>query len=604
MNLSHFGFIRAVVQGIDAGEAASRYLLAEMDSRSARTTFDALMRRIACTHADLVDLIQNALSSAGQASRLDLEEFAQQFPMDMYSERELIKLYKERLPADAAPDAGKALAAVARLQTELAYYPQPSDPISNWFPPSLCKAISQQGVISLEDCCNLIRLRGKRWYTKCRRLGRVRAARLERWIVDNQEYLGFSGHAIVSTLGASCSIRVTALVPLDQLFLPSHLDGHDGVFRNFESINALGASNDLQAVEAWFGSLANVSQHTIKAYRQEVERFVLWSVLEKGKPISSLDALDAQSYREFLRSLPAHWIQSTRCNRSSTSWKPFRSQLNRTSILRSLAAVSSLFERLVATGYLRVNAMAGIARQAGGAGRGLENHKFFSAFEAKAILHGLDDLDAQSRRLRAIVMLLIGTGMRISEPVTLTWAAVERVRLHREVVDRVVIRIQGKGGKERVVPLRDEIVDALEAHYQDRIVAIGRGDLPASLGEIPKEASPLLSALEKPPSGARLAHPNGGLGSAGIHHQLKRYFMDLERHSGAAFNASIQKASAHWLRHTFAHQVLDASGGDLPVTQSLLGHSSIQTTGLYVKADMSARITAIENMGIFLKESS
>ncbi|MCY1377444.1 Tyrosine recombinase XerC [compost metagenome] len=47
------------------------------------------------------------------------------------------------------------------------------------------------------------------------------------------------------------------------------------------------------------------------------------------------------------------------------------------------------------------------------------------------------------------------------------------------------------------------------------------------------------------------------------------------------------------MRHTFAHAVLRATGGDLPVTQQLLGHASIATTGIYVKADMSQRLKAV-----------
>ena len=56
------------------------------------------------------------------------------------------------------------------------------------------------------------------------------------------------------------------------------------------------------------------------------------------------------------------------------------------------------------------------------------------------------------------------------------------------------------------------------------------------------------------------------------------------------------KASAHWLRHTFAHQVLAATDNDLAVVQQLLGHGTIQTTAIYVKANVERRTKAINAM--------
>lgn len=61
-------------------------------------------------------------------------------------------------------------------------------------------------------------------------------------------------------------------------------------------------------------------------------------------------------------------------------------------------------------------------------------------------------------------------------------------------------------------------------------------------------------------------------------------------------HAAFYKASTHWLRHTFAHHVMRATGRDLAVTQSLLGHKDISTTAIYVKADLAARVEAVEKI--------
>ena len=78
---------------------------------------------------------------------------------------------------------------------------------------------------------------------------------------------------------------------------------------------------------------------------------------------------------------------------------------------------------------------------------------------------------------------------------------------------------------------------------------------------------------------------------------LKAFFTKVAKHHvNASSRADFTKASAHWMRHSFAHQVLAATNNDLAVVQQLLGHSSIQTTAIYVKADLTARKVAVNAM--------
>ncbi|MNZ77758.1 Tyrosine recombinase XerD [compost metagenome] len=110
----------------------------------------------------------------------------------------------------------------------------------------------------------------------------------------------------------------------------------------------------------------------------------------------------------------------------------------------------------------------------------------------------------------------------------------------------------------------------------DERLALGQ---PGTVGDLASNAS-------------RQANPNGALSAARLHGVLKSFFRQVQQQPGAG-NTDFLKASAHWLRHTFAHQSLRASGKDLAVVQQLLGHADISTTGIYVKADMASRVAAV-----------
>ena len=88
--------------------------------------------------------------------------------------------------------------------------------------------------------------------------------------------------------------------------------------------------------------------------------------------------------------------------------------------------------------------------------------------------------------------------------------------------------------------------------------------------------------------------PGSTLSTAGMYSVLKSFFTRVAKLH--AVHADFAKASAHWMRHTFAHQVLAATDNDLAVVQQLLGHSTIQTTAIYVKASVESRTKAINAM--------
>jgi integrase/recombinase XerD len=161
---------------------------------------------------------------------------------------------------------------------------------------------------------------------------------------------------------------------------------------------------------------------------------------------------------------------------------------------------------------------------------------------------GPDDLSADPRLLRdrALLEFLYGTGARVSEA---TGMDVDELHLD----DDPVVRLAGKGGKHRVVPVGSYAVRALEAY-----LVRARPALAAASRRISVSPAVFLNAR-----GGRLTRQ----GAWGVLH-------------AAAERARLPDVSPHTLRHSFATHMLDG-GADIRVVQELLGHASVATTQVY-----------------------
>jgi integrase/recombinase XerD len=161
---------------------------------------------------------------------------------------------------------------------------------------------------------------------------------------------------------------------------------------------------------------------------------------------------------------------------------------------------------------------------------------------------GPDDLSADPRLLRdrALLEFLYGTGARVSEA---TGMDVDELHLD----DDPVVRLAGKGGKYRVVPVGSYAVRALEAY-----LVRARPALAAASRRISVSPAVFLNAR-----GGRLTRQ----GAWGVLH-------------AAAERARLPDVSPHTLRHSFATHMLDG-GADIRVVQELLGHASVATTQVY-----------------------
>jgi integrase/recombinase XerD len=207
-------------------------------------------------------------------------------------------------------------------------------------------------------------------------------------------------------------------------------------------------------------------------------------------------------------------------------------------IARRLAALRSLFRHQLLVGSRKDNPAAeiGLPRRARRLPRTL------SAGEAERLMEAASETTPRALRDRALVELLYGAGLRVSEAVGLERSGVD--------LDERLVRSVGKGGKERVVPLGRSAVDALR-----RYLARGR---------------PFLD---------RRHHPELFLNARGGPLTRAGAFLILKRLAEKA-GLEPRRVHPHLLRHSFATHLLEG-GADLRSVQEMLGHADLATTELY-----------------------
>ncbi len=157
------------------------------------------------------------------------------------------------------------------------------------------------------------------------------------------------------------SLAVPLPTPLERLQLPPDLSGAAGSNRAPATATRIAAADDLAAVTAWLARYAD-SAATLTAYRREVERLLLWTVLQLGKPLSSLTHEDLLVYERFLADPQpaARWVLagSKKLGRAHPDWRPFAGPLSPASVRHALVILNALFAWLTEAGYLAGNPLA------------------------------------------------------------------------------------------------------------------------------------------------------------------------------------------------------------------------------------------------------
>ena len=397
------------------------------------------------------------------------------------------------------------------------------------------------------------------------------------------------------------------LVPLEQLALPASLGGADGVFRSHMA-NSLEASDDLQAITRWL-SRYDERASTARSYRKEIERFVLWSTTEQRKAVSSASSLDCQAYRAFLAAVPAHWVHPVPVERTDSDWRPFRGQPSPASQKQALVIVQTMFEGLRDAGYLVANPMRSVMKGFKLPKTRLDVKRSFTEAEWAHVLRCVAALPIGTAqvRLRCILELLVSSGIRLDELAKATRADLRLVSLPG-LEDTWVLAVTGKRDKQRDVPLANDVVALLDAHAQSFEgpggVLADRDALPLIPGTKPLVRG-LTASVEQwtrndagqVAKAAVTGQGGGALSAAGVYAVVKR-FMGRAAKTATATGLDakrFEKASTHWMRHTFVRQAL-VDGAPLEVVSDLAGHASIATTSIYSSQELARKIEAIQGM--------
>jgi integrase/recombinase XerD len=162
---------------------------------------------------------------------------------------------------------------------------------------------------------------------------------------------------------------------------------------------------------------------------------------------------------------------------------------------------------------------------------------------------------ADALRLLAMIEVLYATGLRVSELVSLPFSALRR--------DRVSLIVRGKGDKERMVPIGEPAMAALETYAQQRQFHIAEG------------------------APSTYLFPSRGKQGHLTRHRVAQLLKALARDAGIA----PARVSPHVLRHAFASHLL-AHGADLRAVQKMLGHADISTTQIYTHV-LDERLKAV-----------
>jgi integrase/recombinase XerD len=289
-----------------------------------------------------------------------------------------------------------------------------------------------------------------------------------------------------------------------------------------------------EAIQGYLQSLVverGLAANTVESYRRDLRRY---ESLLAAHGRATLGAVTSTDVAEFLASL----------REGDAEHEP----LAVASAARAVIAVRGLHAFAVAQGLAETDP----ARDVTPPSPPKRLPKAITVTEVERLLDasgpGPDDVSADPRLLRDRAMLefLYGTGARISEA---TGLDVDDLQLD----DDPVVRLAGKGGKHRVVPVGSYAVRALEAY-----LVRARPALAAAARRRSVSPAVFLNAR-----GGRLTRQ----GAWGVLH-------------AAAERARLPEVTPHTLRHSFATHMLDG-GADIRVVQELLGHASVATTQIY-----------------------
>lgn len=252
---------------------------------------------------------------------------------------------------------------------------------------------------------------------------------------------------------------------------------------------------------------------------------------------------ECRRYLEYLESAETTVVDATVTDVVQFATALQQDGVDQRTVAKSLSSIKSLHDFLVAEEIRDDNPVSRID----GPKTTRRLPEVFSVEEVEELLAGIDTDSAAGIRDRAMFELIYSCGLRISEAVDL--------KINRVHLDNRVIRVVGKGSKERMVPLGEHA-----KHWLQRYLG---------------EARPALVKQGRLSEGSVFLNNRGtGISRKGVWKRFRQ----------AAESAGLPSSKVHTLRHSFATHLL-RGGADLRVVQALLGHADIGTTQIYTHLD-------------------
>jgi integrase/recombinase XerC len=273
------------------------------------------------------------------------------------------------------------------------------------------------------------------------------------------------------------------------------------------------------------------SSHTLRAYRKDLREF---SESVKCEP-NNIDIID-------LRGFIAGQIQKG---------------LNKTTVSRRLSSIRSFFKFLYREGYMKTNP----AKLVSNPKVPKLLPRFLSVDDVFSLVEKPEGIGFLPARNRAVLELLYSSGLRVSE-----LSGINTDEIH---IKESLIKIKGKGKKERIVPIGSKAIDAMKSYIVERMLLKS------------KERALFLNRM-----GKRLTE-------RGVRRIVVKYARAIGIHG---------RIGPHTLRHSFASHLLQG-GADLRVIQELLGHASLSTTQKYTHLDITHLMDVYDKAHPLAKEN-
>ena len=260
-----------------------------------------------------------------------------------------------------------------------------------------------------------------------------------------------------------------------------------------------------------------LSENTLAAYRADL------SVMFKAMKVADVANLNASTITTHFSSLAQKGRKPTTLARKISSLKHFLTYLQENGAIKENPALAYSAPR--------------ISRY---------HPDYLTPEQVTSIIEAADDSDQQPERDRAIIEVLYGCGLRLSELINLKSGEIE--------FEAGFVRVTGKGNKQRLVPIGRFAREAVETYLEKR------------------------SAIEK----SRRTDPNLFLNRFGKRFSRTGVWQIVKKYVKKA--GITRRVTPHTLRHSFATHLLEG-GADLRVVQEMLGHADISTTEIYTQID-------------------